>query len=326
MTALSETSQPATRVISLLPAATEIVASLDKLDVLVGISHECDFPPEVNARPRVTQCEIHGSGLPSEDIDRWVTEKLAGDGTLYTLEEELVRELRPDAILTQKLCDVCAVNFESVARFAAHLPGSPTVVNLEPGTLEDIFGDIRSVAKVLGVEDRAEKVVQGLSARVESVRKLAATVPKKRCVLLEWVHPPFCTGHWGPELVDLAGGYDPLGRLGEDSARIEWDAVIAAAPEVLVFACCGYNIDRTREDVRMLQSIRGWSTMPATQTGEVYVCDGSAYFARPGPRVVDSLEILAEILHPELFRGRFPARPFERLATGKGNELRRAHG
>jgi len=300
------------RVISLVPAATEIVAALGMLDALVGVSHECDHPPEVRDKPRVTRCEIHESGLPSVAVDRWVRESLRESGTLYTMDEELVRRLRPDAILTQKLCDVCAVAYGTVARFAATLPGPPRVVNLEPSSLADIFQDIRNVGAVLGVSERAETLVAALLARVDAVRERAAGARRRRCAVLEWIDPPFCSGHWVPELVEIAGGIDPIGRRGADSSEIRWDDVLEAAPDVLVVSCCGYSVERTLEDLPILRSRPGFSTLPAAQRGEIWVVDGSAYFSRPGPRIVDSLEILAEILHPELFRGRFPEHGFVR--------------
>jgi iron complex transport system substrate-binding protein len=306
-------SEPAARVISLLPAATEIIASLGKLDLLVGVSHECDYPEEVGRKPRVTRCEIHGSDLPSTEVDRWVRDRLRASGTLYTMDEDLVRQLRPDAILTQRLCDVCAVAYGTVAGFAVTLPGPPRVVNLEPSSLADILHDIRAVGEVLGVPERAEVVVASLASRVEAVRQRAAGAPRLRCALLEWIDPPFCAGHWGPELVEIAGGTDPVGRRGEDSVAIPWDAVLEAAPEVLVVACCGYSVERALGDLPILRSRPSFATLPAAQRGEVYVVDGSAYFSRPGPRIVDSLEILAGILHPEIFRGRFPERSVLRV-------------
>jgi iron complex transport system substrate-binding protein len=301
------------RVVSLLPAATEIVASLGKLDEVVGVSHECDHPPEVTTKPRVTQCPIHGGGLPSDAADRWVTEALATAGTLYTLDEALVTRLRPDVILTQRLCDVCAVSHPTVTAFAATLPGPPLVLSLSPSRLADVLEDVRAVGRALGVPERAARLVADLEARVEAVRARVAAAVRRRVVLLEWIAPPFRTGHWGPELVDLAGGVEVLGRVGEDAARVPWEAVVEAAPEVLVLACCGYDVLRTLVDVPLLMARPGWHAMPAVKAGEVWVVDGSAYFSRPGPRLVDSLEILAEILHPALFRGRFPARAFARL-------------
>jgi iron complex transport system substrate-binding protein len=302
------------RVVSLLPAATEIVAALGKHDRLVAVSHECDFPPAAAALPRATHCPLHGSGLPSADVDRWVTDTLATTGTLYTLDEELLRRLRPELIITQRLCDVCAVGYESVTAFAATLPGPPQVVNLDPSSLTDVFEDVRRVGAALGVPERAAALIAWLEARVAEVRRRSAGAARRRCVLLEWIAPPFRSGHWGPELVELAGGVEPLGRRGEDAARIRWDDVVAAAPEVLVLACCGYDVTRTLADAALLRASPGWSGLPAVQAGEVWAVDGSAYFSRPGPRLVDSLELLAGILHPTLFPSTFPASALQRVA------------
>jgi iron complex transport system substrate-binding protein len=301
------------RVVSLLPAATEIVAALGCLDDLVGVSHECDWPAPVGDLPRVTRCAIHGNALPSGETDRWVTDTLARTGTLYTMDETLLRRLAPDVIVTQRLCDVCAVGYDSVTAFAATLPGPPAVVNLEPSTLDDVFADVHRVAATLEVPDRATAVVAALRARVDAVAAAAASRPTRRCVLLEWIDPPYRSGHWGPELVALAGGVDPLGRRGEDAARVAWDDVVAVAPEVLVLACCGYDVARTRADVPLLAARPGWSALPAVRAGAVWAIDGSAYVSRPGPRLVDSLELLAELLHPEVFAGRFPHRAHARV-------------
>ena len=290
------------RIVSLLPAATEIVAALGLIDNIVGVSQECDFPDEVNAKPRVTRCPIHNAGLTSREVDKWVRRSLRENGTIYTIDEKLMHELRPDVILTQKLCDVCAVGYGTVARLAETLPGPPEVVNLEPSSLSDIFEDIRRVGKICAVSERAEEVLADLSRRVESVRKRAEKIDHRpKCFLMEWVDPPFCAGHWGPELVEIAGGEDPLGRKHQPSVEIKWEAVLEAQPEVIVLALCGYNVDRAKRDYKLLKGFPGFDSFPAAQNGRVHVVDASAYFSRPGPRIVDSLEILAAILHPDLF-------------------------
>ncbi len=288
------------RIVSLLPSATEIVAALGLTDHLVGISHECDYPEEIRDRPRVTRCEIHGSDLPSPAIDAWVRDTLASRGTLYTLHEELIRDLRPDLILTQQLCDVCAVNYGSVAAYAATLAVRPRLINLEPTRLADIYADIRMVAQAADVPERAERVIAELEQRVESVvSRIARTANRPKCFLMEWIDPPFCSGHWNPELVELAGGVDPIGRQGQPSRRVSWEEIHHADPDVVVLACCGFGVDRTRREMALLAGKTEWESLRAVRQGRVFVADGSTYFSRPGPRIVDSLEMLAYMLHPE---------------------------
>ena len=291
-----------TRIVSLLPAATEIAAALGLMEQVVGVSHECDFPEEANELPRITRCPVHDPNLTSREVDEWLRRALRENGTIYTIDEPLLLTLRPDVILTQRLCDVCAVGYGTVARLADTLPGPPRVVNLEPTSLADIFDDIRRVADACDARERAEKLIVKLSERVENVRKRAATIPNRpRCFLMEWVDPPFCSGHWGPELVEIACGFDSLGRKHRPSAQIEWQQVLDARPEIIVLALCGYDIDRARRDYELLRRFPGFGSIPAADSGQVYVVNASAYFARPGPRIVDSLEILAGILHPSEF-------------------------
>ena len=293
-----------------MPAATEIAAALGLMDDVVGVSHECDFPAEANKCPRVTHCPVHHAGLTSREVDEWVRRALRDNGTIYTIDEPLLRKLRPDAILTQKLCDVCAVGYGTVARLAETLPGPPRVVNLEPSSLADIFENIREVAAACGVAERAEGVIANLSARVEAVRDRAAQIADRpRCFLMEWVDPPFCSGHWGPELVEIAGGHDPLGRKHQPSAQIDWQQVLDARPDIIVLALCGYDVDLARRDFELLRRFPGFDSLPAARAEEIYLVDASAYFARPGPRIVDSLELLAGILHPEEF-SEFTGSPF----------------
>jgi iron complex transport system substrate-binding protein len=290
------------RIVSLLPAGTEIAAALELMDQVVGVSHECDFPREVAQRPRVTHCSVHNTGLTSREVDAWVRHALRDNGTIYTIDEQLLRNLRPDVILTQKLCDVCAVGYGTVARLAETLPSPPEVVNLEPTSLADIFGDIRRVAEACGASERAEKLIAALIERIEIVRLRAKSISHRpRCFLMEWVDPPFCSGHWGPELVEIAGGYDPLGRKHQPSVQIDWQQVLDVRPDIIVLALCGYGIDRVRRDYELLRRFPGFSSLPAARHGEIYLVNASAYFARPGPRIVESLEILAGILHPEEF-------------------------
>jgi iron complex transport system substrate-binding protein len=238
----------------------------------------------------VTRCEIHGNTLPSGEIDRWVRKRLDEDGTLYALDEEALRALAPDVILTQRLCDVCAVGHSTVMAFAATLPGPPRVVSLEPQRLGDVFQDVLNVGAALGASGRAVEVVEELQDRTNHLRRRTRALPTRRCVLLEWLDPLFRSGHWGPDLVTIAGGFDPLGVAGAN-----------AEPEALVVACCGYDIARTRQDLGLLVGRDGWGALPAVRAGAVWMVDGSAYVSRPGPRLVDSAELLAQCLHPDVF-------------------------
>lgn len=286
------------RIVSLLPSATEIVCALGLADQLAGVSHECDYPPEVQGLPKVTRTLIPIDAA-SGKIDRLVSEQLKATKALYQLDLPLLKELRPDVIVTQSLCDVCAVSPNDVQLALAQLPGTPLVVNLEPQSLDGLFEAIRQVASAVGVSDNC--TIRELRGRVEAVATRSTTVTARpRVALLEWLDPPFSSGHWNPELVRIAGGIEGLGREGRQSRRLRWDDVLAWQPEVIVIACCGFTVERTRQDLAGLQSVAGWETLPAVRANRVYVADGSQYFNRPGPRLVDSLELLAHALDPIL--------------------------
>jgi iron complex transport system substrate-binding protein len=288
------------RIVSLLPSATEIICSLGLEDRLVGVTHECDFPASVQQLPKVTRTLIP-TEASSGDIDRLVRERLQTDRALYTLDLPVLQRLRPDLIVTQALCDVCAVAEDEVRAAACILPGSPRVINLEPQTLSEVLASIRQVATAVGVDRYADEVIRGLTARVETVvARTAALQRRPRVALLEWLDPPFSCGHWSPELVRLAGGVEGLGQEGRPSRTLRWADVLTWQPEVVFIACCGFSVDRTLCDLPALQFVAGWQDVPAVRSGRVYVTNGSHYFSRPGPRLVDSLEILAHTLHPEV--------------------------
>ena len=289
------------RIVSLLPSATEIVCSLGLGDQLVAVTHECDYPPFVRGLPKATRTLIP-KDAPSGEIDRLVREKLTGQRALYTLDLERLEALRPDLIVTQALCDVCAVAAEEVQDASCRLPGRPPVVNLEPETLDEVYGAIRLVAQAAGIAAKGEETVRSLEARVTAVAERSASLERRpRVALLEWLDPPFSCGHWSPQLVRLAGGEETLGPEGRKSRTLTWDEVAAAEPEVVFVACCGFDVERTLVDTDALRNAPEWRALPAVRTGRVYVVDGSQYFSRPGPRLVDSLEILAHALHPDLY-------------------------
>jgi iron complex transport system substrate-binding protein len=296
------------RAVSMLPAATEIAGALGLMDQLVAVSHECDYPDEANRRPRITHCEIHGKGLPSGDIDRWVSERLRSGGSLYTLDEAKLRELAPDLILTQRLCDVCAPAYGSVAALAATLPSRPRVLNLEPKCLRDILRGVEEVAEAMGRPERGAEVRRGLERRIAEVTGRVRGLPRPATFLMEWADPIYNSGHWNPELIALAGGAPVLSPPGQYSIRVAWEDLRVADPEVLVVACCGHDVRRTRQDLPHLEALAGWKDLRAVRDRRVYIADGSAYFSRPGPRIVDSLQMLATMIHPEACRRAYPER------------------
>ena len=289
------------RIVSLLPAATEIVAALGKVDDLVGVSHECNFPDAVNSKPRVTGCEIFGTDVASREIDQWVSERLATGQELFTLDEPLLRKLRPEVILTQRLCDVCAPAYGSVLALAESLPGPPRVVNLEPSRLGDVYQNIRDVAAILEIPGAGAEVVEHLQGRVVRIeRQVRLADHRPRVAVVEWLDPVFCSGHWTPELVEIAGGIEVLGRKGNDSVRMTWDDVARSEPEILFIACCGQSTERALRDWAVVSLQPQVRSLSAVRNGRVYFADGNAYFSRPGPRLIDSLEILAHALDPGL--------------------------
>ncbi|WDQ16884.1 cobalamin-binding protein [Rhodopirellula sp. P2] len=292
-------------IISLLPSATEIVCALGLRDQLVGVTHECDFPPGVDSLPKVTRTLIPHDATSGE-IDAMVRERLQTERALYSLDLPVVESLCPDLIVTQALCDVCAVAESEVNAAACSLPGRPRVVNLEPTSLSEMFDCITLVGEAANCPDRAEALIGSLQSRVDRVQQRTTELLSRpgvqvpRVMLLEWIDPPFSAGHWSPELVRLAGGHECVGESGERSVTTSWDRIRDADPDVLFIACCGFSVSRTLEDLPILRGYPGWSEMKCVREGRVYVVDGSAYFSRPGPRLVDSLEILANALHPQI--------------------------
>lgn len=303
------------RIVSLLPSATEIVALLGLEDQLVGVSHECDYPPAVRNLPHVTRSAI-GGGLPSKEIDRLVREQLETEQALYHLDIDLLRELQPDLIVTQALCDVCAVAASEVDAAACLLPGNPKVINLEPMCLEEVFETIALVGDETGQQAEALTALAQLRERVARIRDGVAAIPtaaRPRVAFLEWIDPLFNAGHWTPELIEYAGGSDCLGSKHQPSRSISHQELLAANPDVLFVAQCGFTEARTEQDLPLLGAIEGIHNLPCCRNGQLVHTDGNAYFSRPGPRLVDSLEIMAHTLYPERFHlpaGLQPARRF----------------
>jgi iron complex transport system substrate-binding protein len=290
------------KIASLLPSTTEIVCALGLEKNLIGITHECDFPPAISGRPHLTASRISHETMSSREIDHAVRSNLDGHGSIYDLDEKLLEKLKPDLILTQELCEVCAVSYKTVQKAAKIFVADAKVVSLEPNTIADIFDNIKTVGELCGAAETAENVVADLQNRLDKVRKKTENLENRpKVFMLEWLEPPFAPGHWTPEQVEIAGGNCLLGTAGEKSQTTTYEAILESKPEILVLIPCGYY---THDILRQLQSTKfppDWRELPAVKNNNVWALDASAYFSRPAPRVVDGAEILAKIFHPQIF-------------------------
>lgn len=288
------------RIVSLIPSATEILAQLGLLDQIVGRSHECDYPAEIKTRPICTEPKFNPVGTSAEIHDR-VTDLLQSALSVYRVKTEVLQQLQPTHILTQAQCEVCAVSLSDVEQAVATLTGmQPEIISLQPNTLKDVWDDIERVAIALGVESQPS--LSQLQARVAACANKTKTLSDRPTVAcIEWAEPLMAAGNWIPELVELAGGQSLFGVVGQHSPWLQWPDLLAANPDVMILMPCGYDLNRTQQDADLLVQHPDWQSLQAVKTGRVYITDGNQYFNRPGPRLVDSLEILAEILHPELF-------------------------
>ncbi|MCC6141495.1 MAG: cobalamin-binding protein [Nitrospira sp.] len=285
------------RICSLVPGATEVVAALGLTDQLVAVSHECDYPESIRHVPSVVEPVIDQQALASDAIDRAVKQLVQAGQRLYRLNERRLIEARPDVILTQDLCHVCAVTPDQLAQAIMALPYAPQLVTLNPTSLEDMLRDIARIAQAVGAADRGRTLFQSLRARLDQV-SADTRIARPRVVCLEWLDPLYLAGHWVPDMVALAGGTDILGRTGQPSRETTWDEVMEADPDMLLLMPCGYSVQRTLDELSRLQHTSpSWSAQLA-RWPETYVLNANAYFSRPGPRLVDGVELLAAILHP----------------------------
>ena len=290
------------RIVSLLPSATEIVAAVGMAGQLVGRSHQCDFPPDVARLPALSATKVRLDGT-SLDIDRRVNEIIAQGVSVYSVDAERLRALRPDVIVTQTQCAICAVTPADLEEALCEWTGmAPTLVSLEPNDLSDVWADMRRVGRALGVEDAAHAAIVGLQARLDRLRRIAALTERRPTVAaIEWIDPLMAGGNWMPELIQMAGGINLFGEAGKHSPWMTWDELESADPDIILVTPCGFDIDRTLQEMHLLASQPGWTNLKAVKAGRVIVADGNQYFNRPGPRLLESLEILAEVFHPDTF-------------------------
>ncbi len=294
------------RIYSFIPSATEMVYALGLGDQLCGVTHECDFPPEARSKRVVIRSLIDSSGMAQRDIDDRVVESVSHGHGLYTIDKGLLREDPPDVVITQELCDVCSVSLRDVLSTVSELSRSCRVVSLKPRGLKGVLEDIVTVGKACDAEPEALRLVASLEARIQSVKDAAEGLDRPRVFCAEWFDPVFASGHWVPEMVEIAGGKDALGLAGQDSRKIPWGNVVAYDPEVIVLMPCGFDAERAARDVRLLAKNRGWRSIAAVRRGVVFATNGSAYYSRPGPRLVDGLELMSKMIHPEAFGDDMP--------------------
>jgi iron complex transport system substrate-binding protein len=281
------------RIASLVPSATEMLYALGLGDSVVGVTHECDYPPEAAGNPHLTRSVIP-EGLSAAEIDREVRERTERGAAIYELDADTLRELEPDLIVTQQVCEVCAVSFDDVRKVAETIPSEPQVLSLDPSTIGEVLADVRTLALAAGAPEAGEALLADAADRLDRVAKAVEGADRPRVLALEWLDPPFAGGHWVPQMIELAGGEDALGLPGEKSRVFEWPEAEVAQSEVVVSMPCGYGTERAAEETRPFLD-----RIAATGARRVVAVDASSYFSRPGPRLVDGVELLAHLLHPE---------------------------
>ncbi len=282
------------RIVSLVPSATEMLFALGLGSDLVAVTHECDYPPAATELPKVTR-DVLPAGLSAAEIDAAVKERTLAGESIYELDAEALHELGPDLIVTQALCSVCAVSYDDVRTIAEEIDTQPMVIALDPHTVGEVLGDARTLAQATDRSDAAVELVSDAAARIDRIRLATKNARRLRVAALEWLDPPFAAGHWTPQLISFAGGEDVLGFPGENSEERSWDEIIAACPDIVIVMPCGYDAEIAHREAEMHRD-----QLAAVGAGEVVAVNAAAYFSRPGPRIVDGLELLAHILHPEL--------------------------
>lgn len=290
------------RIISLLPSVTEIIAALGKTDQLVGRSHECDFPDSVQSLPVCTEPKIDTEGTSAE-IDKNIKALIKDGLSVYSVDEEKLAKLNPDIIITQDHCEACAASLEDVERATNEfLSGEVEIISVAPSNLSSVIKSIRIIAKAIHAEEEVQKLTVNMKERLQEIQDKVEPLRRPKLLAVEWLDPLMVAGNWVPELIQLAGGYPVLGKAGEHSDYMEWNTIRRVDPDIITIFPCGYSINKTLSEISYLSRLEGWNSMRAVQNKQIFIADGHHYFNRPGPRLVDSTQILAEILHPSLFR------------------------
>jgi iron complex transport system substrate-binding protein len=310
------------RIVSFLPSATEMVCALGLSEQLIGITHECDFPPEAHGKPIVVRNVLPIESMTQNEIDAAVSERLRDGSSLYQIDEALLRDLAPDIIITQDLCQVCAPSGNEVSQVLKSLPNKPDILWMTPKSIAEIHQNLRDLGAVTGRLQQAEELIERGERKLREIETLTATANNQpRVFCMEWIDPVYCCGHWVPEMVEIAGGVDELGRRGTDSVRIPWEDVQKWSPEILVIMPCGFNLQKAIEQTNQIFAKPGWFDLPAVSRNQVYVVDANSYFARPGPRIVEGAELLAHLFHPDMIAWNGSRAAFRRVDFAKENQV-----
>lgn len=295
------------RICSFLPSTTEILYELGLGDSVTGITHECDYPPEAREKKRVIMSFIDPEKLSSREIDEVVSKNAEAGKSTYLIDRDALKEADPDMILTQELCEVCAVSGNEVMEAVEVLGKKPEIISLEPRTLGEILDTILIIGEATGTYEKAKDVTESLRKRIEKISTLLGDErDRPRVFCLEWLDPPYTAGHWVPEMVETAGGECGISKPGEPSFKVSWKEIVDFAPQMLFIMPCGYDIEKTLDEINTVTSQHEWFSLPSTNKGQIYLFDANSYFSRPGPRVVDGLEIMAKTIHPELMKNYDP--------------------
>jgi iron complex transport system substrate-binding protein len=303
------------RIVSLLPSATEIVYALGLGDALDGVTFECDHPPEARSKPVVSDTALpQDRPLSAREVDRIVGEFMERSEPIYTLDRDLLTQIQPDLVITQDVCKVCAVPTPQVRSVLKEIGLKSKVLSLDPHTLDEVLDSIEAVGRATGTQERAADLTTGLRRRIDAVKRRAMPLPTIRTLCLDWGDPPYVSGHWVPQMVEVAGGSNALGAPGQPSTKVTWHQVGTASPEVIVFMPCGYYLEDAEAEAEMLLRLPDFAETPAARTRSVYAVDATSFFSRPGPRIVEGLEILAWAIHPDAF----PEPPTDRISRITG--------
>lgn len=294
------------RICSFLPAATEIICALGLEDSLCGVTYECDYPPSVRSKPVIVRPVVNTSEMSQRSINEFVSKRLRENLPLYEINTSLLNRIKPDVIILSNLCEVCSVTSNQLFGFISKLEGDPKIIHFSPKNLNEVIQGIIRIGEECGVGERAKGLAMKLMDRLTKIELITTKLHKRKVVCIEWFDPIYTSGHWIPEMVRIAGGYDILGKEGINSYAANWNDIVHLDPEIMILMPCGFDIRRAMRDIALLKELKGWNDISANKNGRIFVTNSSWYYSRPGPRLIDGLETMAKMIHPEVFGNNLP--------------------